>query len=92
MADLMEEVLLLGLVEDGKLDFKSAPLDLESFCRRLIDELRSATDNNAPITFIAQAIPEEANRDERLLRHIFTNLLGNAVKYFRGRQRGRVRA
>jgi len=81
MADLMEEVLLLGLVEDGKLDFKSAPLDLESFCRRLIDELRSATDNKCPFTFIAQAIPEEATADERLLRHIFTNLLGNAVKY-----------
>jgi PAS domain S-box-containing protein len=81
MAALMEEVLLLGVVEAGKLDFKVAPVDLQVFCRRLIDELRSATDNQCPFTFIARALPEEANADERLLRHIFTNLLGNAVKY-----------
>jgi len=81
MAGLMEEVLLLGMVEAGKMDFKPAPLDLQGFCVRLIDELRSATDSKCPIRHAFRALPEEANADERLLRHIFTNLLGNAVKY-----------
>src|SRR6185503_202991 len=81
MAGLMEEVLLLGVVEASKLDFKSAPLDLRAFCTRLIDELRSATVNKCFLTFIPHALPETANADERLLRHIFTNLLSNAVKY-----------
>ena len=81
MAGLMEEVLLLGMVEAGKMEFKPAPLDLQGFCVRLIDELRSATDSKCPIRHAFRALPEEANADERLLRHIFTNLLGNAVKY-----------
>ena len=81
MAGLMEEVLLLGMVEAGKMDFKPAPLDLRSFCARLIDELRSATDNKCPLRHTLRSVPETANADERLLRHIFTNLLSNAVKY-----------
>jgi PAS domain S-box-containing protein len=81
MAGLMEEVLLLGMVEAGKMDFKPARLDLQGFCVRLIDELRSATDSKCPIRHAFRDVPEEANADERLLRHIFTNLLGNAVKY-----------
>ena len=81
MASLMEEVLLLGMVEAGKMDFKPAPADLPAFCRHLIDELRSATDGKCPVEFMADAIPEESFADKRLLRHIFSNLLSNAAKY-----------
>lgn len=81
MSGLMEEVLLLGMVEAGKMDFKPAPLHLEGFCRRVIDELGSATDRKCPIEFAPEQLPERALADERLLHHIFTNLLGNAVKY-----------
>src|SRR5258706_709658 len=81
MASLMEEVLLLGMVEAGKMDFKPGPADLSAFCRHLIDELRSATDGKCPVEFQAEAIPEESFADKRLLRHIFSNLLSNAAKY-----------
>jgi PAS domain S-box-containing protein len=81
MADLMEEVLLLGQVEAGKLDFKPAPLDLPVFCRRLTDEVRSATGDRCPIRVSVAVGMPTAVADERLLRHIFTNLLSNAVKY-----------
>jgi PAS domain S-box-containing protein len=81
MANLMEEVLLLGMVEAGKLDFKPAELDLQFFCRRIVDELQSAMSNRCPVEI---SIPDEAARgiaDERLLQHVFTNLLSNAVKF-----------
>jgi PAS domain S-box-containing protein len=81
MATLMEEVLLLGMVEAGKMDFKPAPANLPAFCRHLIDELHSATDRKCPVDFMTRSIPEEAFTDKRLLRHIFSNLLSNAVKY-----------
>jgi PAS domain S-box-containing protein len=81
MANLMEEVLLLGMVEAGKMDFSPAPADLTSFCRQLVDELLSATDRKCPVHFSALSIPEDAMTDTRLLRHILTNLLSNAVKY-----------
>jgi PAS domain S-box-containing protein len=81
MARLMEEVLLLGMVEAGKMDYKPDAADLQAFCRHLIDELLSATDRKCPVLFTPRELPTEARADKRLLRHIFSNLLSNAVKY-----------
>jgi signal transduction histidine kinase len=81
MSMLMEEVLLLGMADAGKLDFKPAPLDLESFSRRLIEDVLSVTNRHCPIELQLPESAEPAFGDERLLRHIFSNLLSNAVKY-----------
>src|SRR5262249_19657207 len=43
MAGMMEEVLLLGRVESGKTEFKPGAFDLAAFCRRVGDEIRTAT-------------------------------------------------
>src|SRR5574341_2081883 len=77
----MEEVLLLAKVEAGKMEYKPVPLDLVGFCRRLTEEVHSATEQRCPILLQASHSPQEALGDESLLRHIFTNLLANAVKY-----------
>jgi PAS domain S-box-containing protein len=81
MAALMEEALLLGQFEAGKLEFKPVPLELRLCCRRLVDEVLSATDRQCPIRLVDHPLPGPAYADERLLRHIFHNLLTNAVKY-----------
>ena len=81
MADLMEEVLLLGRVEAGRLSLDPQPLDLAAFCRRLVDEVLSATHRRCPVEVTLDAADGDTYADERLLRHILTNLLTNAVKY-----------
>src|SRR5260221_2514925 len=81
MAELMEEALLIGSFDAGKMEFKAVSLDLGTFVRRLVDEVLSATDRRCPIELSLAEIPAELRADERLLRHIFTNLLTNAVKY-----------
>jgi PAS domain S-box-containing protein len=81
MALIMEEVLLIGSFDAGKMEFKPAPLDLPSFVRKLANEVLSATGERCPIELAIRGIPGEIQADERLLRHIFTNLLTNAVKY-----------
>ena len=43
MAGMMEEVLVLSRLDAGKLNFQPAPLDLNLFCRRVVDEVLSAT-------------------------------------------------
>src|SRR4029077_14844483 len=80
MAELMEEALLIGSFDAGKMEFKAVRLDLGTFVRRLVDEVLSATDRRCPIELSLADIPDEFMADERLLRHIFTNLLTNAVK------------
>jgi PAS domain S-box-containing protein len=81
MSELMEEVLVLGRLDAGKMDFKPEALDLRSLCLRLVDEVHSATDRACPVELLLGDIPASAQGDERLLRHIFLNLLTNAIKY-----------
>lgn len=81
LAQLIEEVLLLGSAEEGRLPFAPVPLDLEKLFRALTDELFSATGGACPIQFHAAPPLDGAICDESLLRHILSNLLSNAVKY-----------
>jgi PAS domain S-box-containing protein len=81
MAALMEETLLIGSFDAGKMEFRPSPLELPSFVRRLVDEVHSATHRRCPIELFHAEMPAMAQVDGRLLRHIFTNLLTNAVKY-----------
>jgi len=78
---MMEEILVLSRLDAGKLDFQPAPLDLNAFCRRVVDEVLSATNRRCLIELTMISIPPAVAADEMLLGHIFTNLLSNAVKY-----------
>lgn len=81
MADLMEDVLVLGRVESGKMGYHPNTTDLVDFCQRLIDEMLSATNRRCPLPLATENITARARGDETLLRHIFHNLLANGVKY-----------
>jgi signal transduction histidine kinase len=81
MSGLMEQALLLGRVEAGKLTHRPGPIDLEIIAGRLVDETLSATQRQCPVQFHAENSLAGAQGDEGLLRHIFSNLLSNAVKY-----------
>ena len=84
MTGMMEEILVLSRLDAGKLEFRPSPLDLEAFCRRVRDEVLSAMQGRCDIELaFAPALPK-AQADERLLGHIFTNVLSNAVKYSQG--------
>jgi PAS domain S-box-containing protein len=81
MATMMEEVLVLSRLDAAKMDFRPAPFDLGGFCRRLVAEVKSGTEQRCAIDLNIAPMSQQAWADERLLGHIFTNLLSNAVKY-----------
>jgi PAS domain S-box-containing protein len=81
MAGMMEEVLVLSRLDAHKMDFRPGSLDLDAFCRRVVGEIRSATENRCAIDLSVVPTSQPAWADERLLGHVFTNLLSNAVKY-----------
>jgi signal transduction histidine kinase len=82
MARLLDEVLLVGRADAGRLQCHAIALDLEAFCRQLIEELQlSAEQNGIALEFICQDKVSKSLWDEGLLRHILVNLLGNAIKY-----------
>lgn len=81
MAGLMEQVLVLGRVEAGKLGFRPAIIDLATLMGKLVDESLSATSRRCPVTLHVDESMTEAYTDESLVRHILSNLITNAVKY-----------
>jgi len=83
MAALMEQVLLLGRVDAGKLAAQAVPLDLDDLLGRIADEQRSATAARCPILLDlgAPGALTGARADAGLLRHILSNLVSNAAKY-----------
>lgn len=80
MKYLMEDVLFMGRAEAGKLECNPSPINLEQFCRDLIEEL-SATGNWIEIVFTCHGDCTNPTLDERLLHYMLVNLLSNAVKY-----------
>ncbi|RCJ31622.1 hybrid sensor histidine kinase/response regulator [Nostoc minutum NIES-26] len=82
VAQLLDEVSLIGKADSGKLQFQLSPLDLEAFCRQLVEETQlTLKDKHLTLIFASFGELGEAVWDESLLRHILGNLLGNAIKY-----------
>ncbi|HCF26200.1 MAG TPA: hypothetical protein DEV81_03015, partial [Cyanobacteria bacterium UBA11049] len=80
MTQLLNDVLLIGKAEAGKLEFQPRQLDLVQFCSALVEEIQIST-NTHTIVFVSQNECTTACMDEKLLRHILSNLLSNAIKY-----------
>jgi PAS domain S-box-containing protein len=81
MGSMMEEVLLLARADAGSLQCKPERMDLAAFCSMLVVDVHSSTVNKCPVIVSSHGLENEALADPALLRHIFTNLLNNAVKY-----------
>jgi len=80
MTELLNDVLLIGKADAGKLEFKPVEIDLAQFCFQLVEEIQITTDTHT-VVFHTQADSIPACMDEKILRHIFSNLLSNAIKY-----------
>ena len=80
MTQLLNDVLLIGKAEAGKIECNLAPLDLAQFCHDLVDEMQFSIDTHT-IVFCSQGQCKNACMDGKLLRHILSNLLSNAIKY-----------
>jgi PAS domain S-box-containing protein len=84
MSGMMEDVLLLGRVEAGVVNFSPTEVNLRVLCGRVVDEVKSATSAICPVYVTFEStMPIVALGDTKLLHHILTNLLSNAIKYSR---------
>lgn len=81
MADMMEEVLLLGRAEAGRMPCDPQPVDVPAFCQRLVDQIRSVSDERCQIELWVEPDMPCLMLDSSLLQHVLGNLISNAVKY-----------
>lgn len=80
MTQLLNDVLLIGKAEAGKLECSPSALNVVQFCQDLVEEMQTITDSHK-INFNYQCDRSSVVLDEKLLRHILNNLLSNAIKY-----------
>lgn len=78
---LVSDLLVLGRTGTSKLKYQPEPLNLETFCRLLWTEFELA--NNAQQEIVTQVRGDfsEVVMDPKLLNHLLTNLISNAIKY-----------
>ncbi len=85
MTQLLDDVLLIGKAEAGRLEFNPTPVDLVQFCRDLVEVLQLADQNQHEVVFTHQGNCTKDRSfpllDEKLLRQILSNLLSNGIKY-----------
>lgn len=81
MVHLLNDVLIAGKAEAGKLEASRTRLNLEKFCRELVEEIQLSSHNQHAIAFSCQGECTDCCLDEKLLRQILSNLLSNALKY-----------
>lgn len=80
MTQLLEDVLLIGKAEAGKLSLKPELFDLSEFCQNLVSNLLTvSSQHQILLTIVGQ--PKQVYLDPKLIRQILNNLLLNAIKY-----------
>ncbi len=80
---LINDVLDLAKVEAGKLELNPTPFHLPTFLHEIIDIIRARTEaKNITLAYeTLSLLPNTVQADEKRLRQVLLNLLGNAVKF-----------
>ena len=83
MVSLLDDVLLVGQAEAGKMKNHPLALNLEKFISEIIEEVYHSSKKSHKITLIdsEQLKKNDLFIDEKLGRNIFINLLSNAIKF-----------
>ena len=84
MTHMLENVLVIGRTDAGRLEFKPRALSVAAFCNGLVDELRSAMARQLAQLELQISLPPPEQHywlDDTLIRNIVGNLLSNAIKY-----------
>ena len=81
MTDLVSDVLFLSRAEFEKQEFQPKDLDLVSFFRELVDDLKIGVSDIHHLIFTSMSESILFCGDVKLLRQILTNLFSNAIKY-----------
>ncbi|WP_353929572.1 PAS domain S-box protein [Okeanomitos corallinicola TIOX110] len=81
MTEMLDDILVSGKAEAGKLEYRPISLDLVQYCHQLVEEVKLNVKNQHFISFSSEDKSICCYMDDKLLGHIFTNLLSNAIKY-----------
>ena len=80
MTEMLNDILIIGKAEAGRLDFVPKSFDVVAYCRTLVEEVQ-LNPTNHQVYFISEHEYMSCYMDDKLLAHILSNLISNAIKY-----------
>ena len=86
MTGLMDDVLILGKISAGKVQFSPENIDLVEFSDKLVEEFNELNTYDSHLNFSIKGEPYNVNLDPQLLTHSLSNLISNAFKYSVGKK------
>ncbi|MGV8125033.1 MAG: PAS domain S-box protein [Candidatus Xenobiia bacterium LiM19] len=84
MVDLLQDVIMLGRFDMGKVKSHPEPVDVEKLSRMIVEEARITLSDNHSLSCTVHGKSGKSGKaimDEALYRYILSNLLSNAIKY-----------
>ncbi|HEY2929748.1 ATP-binding protein [Piscinibacter sp.] len=79
---LIDDILDLSKIEAGKRELQLAPLALGPFLRGIVDIIQVRTEQKHLVfVYESNELPASVDADEKQLRQVLLNLLGNATKF-----------
>jgi PAS domain S-box-containing protein len=81
MDTLIDDILILGKVQAGKLEFQPEVININVLCRQIVKELQANHPDSKRLLYVCQSQCHDRMLDPKLIRLIVNNLLTNALKY-----------
>lgn len=81
LSSLFKDMIEISRSEVRDFEYNPSALELISFCKMIINQFRLNHDKDYSITFEANPSELIASLDSKLLRHMISNLISNAIKY-----------
>lgn len=81
VTNLMNDILLLGKLEAGKVEISKRPGDIVKLANQCIQKICLGRKDNRGIVLETNGVNRSIAMDFQLMEHILTNILSNALKY-----------
>lgn len=81
LSKLVDDILYLHKIQDETQEFKPFPLNINSFCNRILDEVRLCFPGRTLNFFSSLDLNKKILLDEDLMFKALSNLLVNSLKY-----------
>jgi PAS domain S-box-containing protein len=85
MTEIMNNVLLMGKIDAGRVQFKPEKSNMVNFLRHIVRDSFSKMPNGRTVITHVKGKPVDSFFDVALMEHIMKNLLSNAFKYSDGK-------
>ena len=81
LVGMLDDLLLYERIQSDEYEVKTELVDLKPYLTSLIEEVKEAKNSDANVLLMMSDDAILIQCDKDLLHHIFTNLLGNSIKY-----------